>query len=42
MIEKAGIDKKIKEILTGLDTHNVTDLAKRGQKIRDLIKERNV
>ena len=38
MIEKAGIDVKIKEILTGLDTHNVTDLAKRGQKIRDLIK----
>jgi pyruvate,water dikinase len=38
MIEKAGIDIKIKEILTGLDTHNVTDLAKRGQKIRDLIK----
>ncbi len=37
MIEKAGIDVKIKEILTGLDTHNVTDLAKRGQKIRDLI-----
>src|SRR5512137_2058942 len=38
MIEKAGIDVKIKEILNGLDTHNVTDLAVRGQKIRDLIK----
>jgi pyruvate,water dikinase len=38
MIEKVGIDVKIKEILTGLDTHNMTDLAKRGQKIRDLIK----
>jgi len=38
MIEKAGIDVKIKEILTGLDTHNVTDLAKRGLKIRDIIK----
>jgi pyruvate,water dikinase len=38
MIEKAGIDVKIKEILKNLDTHNVTDLAARGQKIRTLIK----
>jgi pyruvate,water dikinase len=38
MIEKAGIDLKIREILGGLDTHNVTDLATRGQKIRELIK----
>lgn len=38
MIEKAGIDVKIKEILKGLDTHDVTDLATRGQKIRTLIK----
>jgi len=38
MIEKAGIDLKIKEILDGLDTHDVTDLATRGQKIRSLIK----
>ncbi|MBN2598927.1 MAG: phosphoenolpyruvate synthase [Candidatus Thermoplasmatota archaeon] len=38
MIEKAGIDVKIKEILKGLDTHDVTDLAARGQKIRSLIK----
>jgi pyruvate, water dikinase len=38
MIEKAGIDVKIKEILNGLDTHDVTDLAARGQKIRSLIK----
>jgi pyruvate, water dikinase len=38
MIEKAGIDVKIKDILTGLDTHDVTDLATRGQKIRDIIK----
>jgi pyruvate,water dikinase len=37
-IEKAGIDKKIKEILTGLNTHNVRDLAERGEKIRNLIK----
>jgi len=38
MIEKAGIDVKIKEILKDLDTHDVTDLAVRGQKIRNLIK----
>jgi pyruvate,water dikinase len=38
MIEKAGIDVKIKEILKDLDTHDVADLAARGQKIRDLIK----
>ncbi len=37
-IEKAGIDKKIKNILTGLNTHNVRDLAERGEKIRNLIK----
>ncbi|HER45683.1 MAG TPA: phosphoenolpyruvate synthase, partial [Thermoplasmatales archaeon] len=38
MIEKAGIDVKIKEILKDLNTHDVTDLAARGQKIRTLIK----
>ncbi|VVB59392.1 putative phosphoenolpyruvate synthase [uncultured archaeon] len=38
MIEKAGIDIKIKEILKNLNTHDVTDLALRGHKIRDLIK----
>jgi len=37
-IEKAGIDVKIKEILSDLDTHDVNNLAERGQKIRDLIK----
>jgi len=38
MIEKAGIDVKIKDILSDLDTHNVHNLAERGKKIRDLIK----
>jgi len=38
MIEKAGVDKKIKEILKDLDTHDVKNLAERGKKIRDLIK----
>lgn len=37
-IEKAGIDKKIKEILSDLDTHDVNNLAERGNKIRELIK----
>jgi pyruvate,water dikinase len=38
MIEKAGINVKIKEILKNLNTHDVTDLGIRGQKIRSLIK----
>ena len=38
MIEKAGIDVKIKEILSDLDTHDVHNLAERGGKIRELIK----
>ena len=39
MIEKAGIDKKIKEILSDLNTHDVKNLAERGNKIRELIKK---
>ena len=39
MIEKAGIDKKIKEILSDLDTSDVHNLAERGKKIRELIKK---
>jgi pyruvate,water dikinase len=37
-IEEAGIDKKIKEILSDLDTHDVKNLAERGKKIRELIR----
>jgi pyruvate,water dikinase len=37
VLEKAGISPKIKDILSGLDTHNMENLAKRGEKIRDLI-----
>jgi pyruvate,water dikinase len=37
-IEKAGIDKKIREILSNLDTNNLKNLAERGEKIRELIK----
>ncbi|MEM4258390.1 MAG: phosphoenolpyruvate synthase [Candidatus Thermoplasmatota archaeon] len=38
MIEKAGIDKKIREILADLNTHDVQNLAERGHKIRELIR----
>jgi len=37
-IEKEGVDVKIKEILSDLDTHDVNNLAERGQKIRELIR----
>ncbi len=37
VIEKAGIDQKIKEILVDLDTHDIEDLADRGEKLRNLI-----
>jgi pyruvate,water dikinase len=37
-IEKEGIDQKIKEILSDLDTHDVHNIAERGEKIRKLIK----
>jgi pyruvate,water dikinase len=37
-IEKAGVDQKIREILSDLDTHDVRNIAERGQKIRELIK----
>jgi pyruvate,water dikinase len=35
--ESTGLKKEIKEILKGLDTHNVNDLTKRGATIRKLI-----
>jgi len=37
-MEKAGVDKKIKQILSDLDTRDVNNLAERGQKIREIIK----
>jgi pyruvate,water dikinase len=36
-LEATGLKKKIKEILTGLNTHDVNDLGKRGAEIRKLI-----
>jgi pyruvate,water dikinase len=35
--EKAGISQKIKDILADLDTHDMENLAERGEKIRNLI-----
>lgn len=36
-MKKAGIKKEIRKILKGLNTHNVTDLAHRGAKARQVI-----
>ena len=36
-LESTGLKQKIKEVLTGLDTKNVTDLMHRGQEIRKMI-----
>lgn len=37
-IEKAGIGQRIREILSDLNTHDVNNLAERGHKIRELIR----
>jgi len=37
VVEKAGISPKIKDILADLDTHDMENLAERGEKIRNLI-----
>jgi len=37
VMEKAGISQKIKDTLANLDTHDLENLAKRGEKIRNLI-----
>jgi pyruvate,water dikinase len=37
VIEKAGIDQKIKETLADLDTRDIENLADRGEKLRNLI-----
>ena len=36
-MKKTGTDKKIKELLKGLDTHNIRDLMTRGSKVRQAI-----
>ncbi len=37
VLEKAGISQKIKDTLAGLDTHDMENLAERGEKVRNLI-----
>lgn len=37
ILEKAGVKAEIKKALHGLNTHNVTDLARRGAKVREII-----
>jgi pyruvate,water dikinase len=37
MVEKAGISQKIQETLADLDTHDMGNLAERGEKVRNLI-----
>jgi len=37
LLKKAGIEDDIRKILSDLDTHDVTNLRERGQKVRDLI-----
>tara|TARA_Y100000310_G_scaffold345853_1_gene471439 strand:+ start:22353 stop:24767 length:2415 start_codon:yes stop_codon:yes gene_type:complete len=36
-LKKAGIQKRIKEILSDLDTHDIRNLSERGRKVRELI-----
>ncbi len=38
LLEKAGIKQKLKDLLKGLDTHNMRDLADRGHKVREVIR----
>ena len=37
LVKRAGINQKIKDILADLDTHDMEDLAERGEKLRNLI-----
>ncbi|MEW5948236.1 MAG: phosphoenolpyruvate synthase [Thermodesulfobacteriota bacterium] len=38
LLQTSGVDKKIRDILTGLDTHNVKDLMQRGEKVRNVVR----
>ncbi len=37
LLKEAGIEKAIRKELDGLDTHNISDLKKRGKKVRDIV-----
>jgi pyruvate,water dikinase len=36
-LDKTGLKQKIKEVLTDLNTHNITDLQRRGKMVREMI-----
>ncbi len=38
LLEKAGIEKAIRETLSDLDTHDMQNLAERGEKVRNIIR----
>src|SRR3989338_2975221 len=38
IVQKAGIDQEIKNVLRGLDTKNITQLQEKGRKVRELIR----
>ncbi|MDD5153809.1 MAG: phosphoenolpyruvate synthase [Desulfovibrionales bacterium] len=38
LLKASGVDKKIREILEGLDTHNIKDLMQRGEKVRNVVR----
>ena len=42
ILEKEGVKEKIKTILKGLDTGNMQNLAERGHKIRELIRNTEI
>ena len=39
LIKEAGIEDELRDILEGLDTHNMEDLSRRGSKIRSMIRD---
>lgn len=38
LLKASGVDKKIRDILEGLDTHNIKDLMQRGEKVRNIVR----
>ncbi|MCB2184675.1 MAG: phosphoenolpyruvate synthase [Desulfobulbaceae bacterium] len=38
LLEKAGIEDAIKDVLSDLDTHDMKNLSERGEKVRDIIR----
>jgi pyruvate,water dikinase len=38
LLKTSGVDKKIRNILEGLDTHNIKDLMQRGEKVRNIVR----